>query len=307
MKKPKLLVILGPTASGKSDLAVELAEHFNGEVISADSRQVYSGLNKGTGKITKKEMRGIPHHLLDISNPKKQFTVANFQKEAHEIIEDIHRRHKLPILCGGTGFYIQSVVDNITLPEVPPNTELRKKLERKNIDMLLRELRKLDARRADTIDTQNKRKIIRAIEIARALGNVPEVTKEQKYSALQIGISTDDDKLKEKINNRLHARIKFGMIKEVKTLHEKGLSWKRMRELGLEYKYISLFLENKLTKKEMITNLSTEIWHYAKRQKTWFKKDTRIKWFSLKQRKEIIKVVTLFTEKKDPTLESKVD
>ncbi len=166
----KLIVILGPTASGKSELAVKLAKKFNGEIISADSRQVYKGLNIGTGKITKKEMKGIGHHLLDVASPKRKFTVAQFQKLAFKKIREIQRRGKTPFLVGGTGFYIQSVVDNISIPEVTPNWKLRKALEKKNTEELFSMLKKLDPARAKTIDSKNPRRLTRAIEIASAEG-----------------------------------------------------------------------------------------------------------------------------------------
>ena len=171
--KTKLLIILGPTASGKSDLAVQLAKKYNGEIISADSRQVYKGLNIGTGKITKKEMSGIKHHLLDVTDPKKVFTVSQFKTLVEIAIADISSRGKLPIICGGTGFYIQAVVDNIILPEVPPNKKLREKLNKKTTTELFEILKKLDNERAKNIDAKNPRRLIRAIEIAEKLGKVP--------------------------------------------------------------------------------------------------------------------------------------
>ncbi|NQV88665.1 MAG: tRNA (adenosine(37)-N6)-dimethylallyltransferase MiaA [Parcubacteria group bacterium] len=276
--KPKILVILGPTASGKSDLAVKLAKKFNGEIISADSRQVYKGLDIGTGKITKKEMLGIPHHLLDVANPKKRFTVVEFKRLADKAITDILKRGKLPIICGGTGFYIQAVVDNVVLPDVPPNDKLRVKLEKKTTDELVNILKKLDKKRLSTIDENNRRRLIRAIEIASALGKVPPIKKHSDFDALQIGTKIDDKELRERIHTRLIKRVKQGMITEAKNLHQNRLSWKRMEELGLEYRYLALYLQNKMSKDEMIQKLETEIWHYSRRQMTWFKKDKRIKW-----------------------------
>ncbi|MCX6747919.1 MAG: tRNA (adenosine(37)-N6)-dimethylallyltransferase MiaA, partial [Candidatus Nomurabacteria bacterium] len=181
--KPKVIVILGATSTGKSDLAVLLATTIfkkKAEIISADSRQVYKGLDLGTGKITKKEMRGIPHHLLDVVNPKKTFTVTEFKKLADKKIKQILVRGNVPILCGGTGFYIDTVVNNVVFPEVPPNEELRKKLEQKNKEELFEILEKLDQQRAKDIkdknELNNKVRLIRAIEIATSLGNVPKIT-----------------------------------------------------------------------------------------------------------------------------------
>ncbi len=287
MSKPRVIAIVGPTASGKSDLAVKLAKKFNGEIISADSRQVYKGLDIGAGKITKKEMQGIPHHLLDVANPKKQFTVVDFKKLADKAISDIISRKKLPIICGGTGFYIQAVVDNIILPDVPVNKTLRKLLEHKTAEKIFEILQKTDPKRAKEINKYNKVRLIRAIEIAMVLGKVPPIKSDPQYEVLQIGIKTDQEQLKKKISTRLLARVSNGMITEARKLHTAGLSWKRMEQLGLEYRYLALFLQKKITKKEMIERLTFEILHYAKRQITWFKRDQRIKWFELKESKKI--------------------
>jgi tRNA dimethylallyltransferase len=293
-QKPKIIVVLGPTASGKSDLAVKLAKKFNGEVISADSRQVYKGLDIGTGKVTKKEMKGIPHHMLDIISPEETFTAHDFKEQAEKAIEKIIEKGNLPIVAGGTGFYIQTLVDNFLLPEVPPNKKLRKKLQTKNTQELFLMLAQLDLKRASTIDVDNPHRLIRAIEIATHLGSVPEIVKNPKYETLQIGIEIEEEKLKAKIIKRLHARIKQGMIIEATKLHKQGLSWKRMEELGLEYRYLARHLQGIITQEEMIAQLATEIWHYAKRQKTWFKRDERIKWFKLTQRKSIDRTIQEF-------------
>ncbi|MEK7152094.1 MAG: tRNA (adenosine(37)-N6)-dimethylallyltransferase MiaA, partial [Patescibacteria group bacterium] len=286
-QKPKLLVILGPTASGKSDLAILLAKKFDGEVVSADSRQVYKGLDIGTGKITKREMRGIPHHLLDVAHPRNIFTVTKWQRLAEKAIADIVRRGKLPIVVGGTGFYIQAIVDDINVPEVKPNKALRAQLEQKTAALLFTMLKKLDPRRAQAIDAKNPRRLIRALEIARELGSVPPlgVRRPTRYDVLQIGIATDDKVLKEKIRKRLVTRIKTGMVTEAERVHKEGLSWKRMEELGLEYRSLARYLQEKITKKQMAEELTQAIWQYAKRQRTWFKKDKRIQWFPLQQKK----------------------
>lgn len=277
--QPKILVILGPTASGKSDLAVKLAKKMNGEVISADSRQVYRGMNIGTGKITKKEMSGIPHHLLDVADPKKVFSVDQYQKLAKRAIADILKRDKLPIICGGTGLYIDAVIDDFVLPQVPPNAKLRKNLAKKTVAELFTQLKKLDQKRAQNIDAKNPVRLIRAIEIAMALGQVPPLVKSQKYDCLKIGLNFDSKTLAEKIHLRLIKRLKAGMLAEVKNLHEQGVSWKRMESLGLEYRYLARFLQGKITKTEMIKQLENEIIKYAKRQMTWFKRDKKTKWF----------------------------
>lgn len=287
--KPKLIAVVGQTATGKSGLAIEIAKKFGGEVISADSRQVYKGLDLGTGKVTKKEMDGVPHYLLDVASPKQVFSVSDFKKLAEKKIQEIIKKGKLPIICGGTGFYIHAVVDNISYPEVSPNEKLRKQLEKKSAEELFKILKKLDPRRARGIDQHNKVRLVRAIEIAKKLGAVPVVKKgKENYEVLQIGLKLPDKILKEKINKRLIERIKAGMLREAKNVHKK-ISWKRMEMLGLEYKYEALYLQGKITKKEMIEQLSTEIWRYAKRQETWFKKDSRIAWFNPASKKDLKK------------------
>ena len=201
---PKILAILGPTAVGKSDCAVELALYFNGEVISADSRQVYKGLDIGTGKITEEEMKGVPHYLLDVVSPKEQFTVADWKKDSLKAINTITERGRHPIVCGGTGLYIQSVVDNISFPEVLPNKPLREKLEKKTPDELSRLLSSLDPERAKMIDHNNPRRLIRAIEIATEMGYVPRITAEPLFGTLQIGLTLPREELKERIHLRLY-------------------------------------------------------------------------------------------------------
>jgi tRNA dimethylallyltransferase len=258
-----------------------------GEVISADSRQVYKGLDLGTGKIMKKEMRGIPHYLLDVVNAKNRFSVAEYKKLADKKIKEIIARGKIPIICGGTGFYIDAVVNGIIFPEVPQNEKLRKVLDKKGASELFKMLQKLDKNRAKDIDSKNKVRLIRAIEITRALGKVPKLTEATPpYEFIKIGLYLPADVLKKKINRRLLARIKNGMLKEIQDLHEKGLSWKRMEEMGLEYRYVALYLQKKITKEEMLRKLNSEIYKYAKRQMTWFKRDKKIKWFTPNEIKE---------------------
>lgn len=279
----KIIVILGQTATGKSDFAVQIAKKVGGEIISADSRQVYKGMDLGTGKITKKEMGRVPHHLLDVVNPKKIFSVSDFKKLADKKISEIIARGYVPIICGGTGFYIDAVVSGTILPEVPPNKKLRVTLEKKSAEQLYAILKKLDKTRAKDIDAKNKVRLVRAIEIAKALGSVPKVQTETKYDALKIGLTLPDEILKDRIHTRLLARIKRGMMREMKKLHDRGVSWKRMESLGLEYRYGALYLQGKLTKAEMLEKLNTEIWHFAKRQKTWFKRDKKIVWINPKK------------------------
>ena len=316
-EKIPLLVIVGPTASGKSDLAVRLAKNTAGkvigEIISADSRQVYVGMDIGTGKITHDEMQGVPHHLLDIADPHDRFTTMDWKKCAEAAIADIHSRGKLPIICGGTGFYISTLIDGLGFPDVPADPVEQAQLEAQTPEILFEELKKLDPVRAATIDLKNKRRLARAIVIARALGSVPAITRgsaendsyngsdkennntSPKYDLVMIGVNLPDSELRSRIHARLVSRIDAGMLREVERLHAPktvidpvtgasvqtpGLSYERLEELGLEYRYVALYLQNKTTLSEMTAALSIKIWHYARRQKTWWRKDTRITWLS---------------------------
>ncbi|MFA7315688.1 MAG: tRNA (adenosine(37)-N6)-dimethylallyltransferase MiaA [Candidatus Paceibacterota bacterium] len=289
---PQVIVILGQTATGKSDFAVQIAKEVHGEIISADSRQVYIGMDLGTGKITKKEMRGVPHHLLDIVKPTKVFSANDFKKHAEKKIKEIIKRGNIPIVCGGTGFYIDTILGSATFPEVPPNKILRAELMKKTASELFVLLQKLDPVRAQTIDAKNPVRLIRAIEIAKALGSVPVAqNRGHEYEVLKIGLTLPDQILKEKIYARLLSRIKKGMLREIQKLHDNGVTWKRMSDLGLEYRYGALYLQKKISKDEMITKLNTEIWHYAKRQKTWFKRDKDIMWIDPREIHEKAKVL----------------
>lgn len=284
---PKILVICGPTATGKSSLAIRLAHKFNGEVVSADSRQVYKGMNLGTGKVMRREMEGVSHHMLDIANPKNVLTVEAYKRQAQSAISDILERNKLPIICGGTGFYIQAAVENVELPDAPPNPKLRTQLAKKTPEQLFAMIRAIDPRRAKELDTNNKVRLIRAIEIGKALGSIPKLKSKPLYTPLFIGLDVPGDEIKEKIEKRLKERLKKGMIREVRNLHAKGLSWKRLHQLGLEYRYIADFLQGKISRSQMETELFYAIWHFAKRQRTWFRKDRRIAWYCPDQVKKV--------------------
>lgn len=292
--KPKIIVVVGPTSSGKSDLAVEIAKKLNGEVISVDSRQVYRGLDIGSGKITKKEMKRVPHHLLDVASPKNVFTASDFVKKGTQAIEDILKRGNVPVLAGGTGFYLSALLGEISLPNVEPNEKLRTSLEKLSNEKLLDKLEKLDPERAGNIDTCNTPQIIRAIEIATALGKVPHHKTVSSYETLKIGITVDKKVLEERINTRLIARLKKGMLKEAESLHKDGVSWKRMESLGLEYRYMARHLKGEISKEEMIEALTIKIRQYAKRQRTWFKRDKEIKWVTLPELTKVEKMVKKF-------------
>lgn len=315
----KIIVILGPTASGKSDVAIKLAsaigkpasgwKYKGAEIISADSRQVYRGMDIGTGKVlgTWSMEHGafvsenVPHHLINVADPNEEFNVSHFKKLAEEAIEKILAKKKIPIICGGTGFWIQSVVDDIKLPKVKPDQALRNILRNKPAEKLLAMLKKLDPQRAKTIDVKNKVRLIRAIEVAKALGKVPisspvNSLRSSKYQFLQIGIDVPREVLNKKIQKRLATRFDEGMIEEIEKLHDPpaggGISWQRLESFGLEYRWISRFLQDKISFEDMQQKLYYDIIHYAKRQMTWFKKNKRIFW--LKDYKEIEKSVEEF-------------
>lgn len=290
----KLIAILGPTASGKTSLSIKLAKKFNGEIISADSRQVYKGMDIGTGKVTKKEMEGIPHYLLDIVSPKKIFDVTQFKKLADKAIATIYKKNKIPFIVGGTGFYIQSVVDNILPPSVKPDWKLRKKLEKKSNSKLYKMLQKIDPKRAQSIDKNNPRRLIRALEIViKSKRPVPPLTVQKpNFKALFLGVKKDQKELKNLIRKRLLKRLDLGMAEEIKKLHKSGVSWKRLEEFGLEYRYIAQYLQGKIKYDKMVVLLQKEIEHYAKRQMTWFKRDRRIQW--VKDYRQALKISERF-------------
>ncbi len=300
---PKILVILGPTSTGKSDLAVSLAQTFNGEIISADSRQVYTGLDVATGKITSEEMRDIPHHLLSVVPPEQTFSVAEWKSLAEKEIRNILSRGKLPIIVGGTGFYIQSIVDNVVLPEVLANNELRKKLSHNTAEELFAMLQELDPDRAETIDPKNPIRLIRAIEIAQALGTVPRPQNNPStYEFLQIGLTLPEHELKERIHVRTKKRFAVGMIEEARALHEAGLSYERMRELGLEYRILADVLEGSISENEAAARIERQNYQYSRRQIAWFKRDARIQWFIASSPDLKEKVESLFLSFSDVTL-----
>ena len=306
-----LLIIVGPTSSGKSELAVSLAKRFNGEIISADSRQIYRGMDLGTGKIEGKwcvgkkcgrtfclhyVYKGVVHHCIDYINPRLQYSASLFQQDAKKAIADILARGKLPILCGGTAHWIDAVVYDQIIPNVKPNLKLRTKLEKQSADALFKKLTKFDPVRAKNIDRFNKRRLIRALEIIAATGKpVPQLLTAHyslpTYDTLWIGIKPADEILHSKIKKRLKQRLEQGMINEVRHLHSPpkiggvsrearrgGISWRKLESFGLEYKFVSLYLQKKLTYEQMFEQLFTAIKQYSKRQRTWWKRNKEIKW-----------------------------
>jgi len=271
--KSKIIVILGLTATGKSSLAVKLAKKFGGEIISADSRQVYKGLDIGTGKITEKEMRGVPHYLLDVVNPKQRYSVVKYQKRAMSTIASICKRNKTPIIVGGSGFYVDAITKGIIYPEVSPNVQLREKLSVKPIGYLVKYLSKIDPERAKSIDKHNKIRLIRAIEIVHSIGKVPKIrNKTSKYNFVKIGLRLPQKEHDNKIKSRCKKMLQDGLLTEIEKLKHAGISDDRLHELGFEYNdpnIEKLVLGNK---------------QYSKRQMTWFKRDPDIKWFKIKNK-----------------------
>jgi tRNA dimethylallyltransferase len=308
LKKQKIVVIIGQTSSGKSDLAVEIALKHNGEIISADSRQIYRGLDIGTGKITKEEMRGVQHHLLDIIDPKETFTASDFKDKAEEAILNITTKNKLPIIAGGTGFYIDFLFGNSSSPNIKPNPQLREKLEQKDITELQIRLKQLAPRRYKTIEKENPRRLIRAIEIALAtkknsptttiiniLRQINLVPPALSYDVLWLGIRNDDTELlRKRIDARNKKMLDTGLLDEVQTLLDNNLSQKRFNELGFEYIYAKQFLEGKITKEECLELMNNKTWQYAKRQKTYWKRNREIKWFGVEERDKIEEVIQKF-------------
>jgi tRNA dimethylallyltransferase len=295
----KVLIIVGPTASGKSDLSVRLARKFRGEIISADSRQVYKGLDAGTGKITRREMKGVPHYLLDVASPKRVFSVAEYQKLASKKLTEITKRNKLPIIVGGTGFYIDALINQTILPEVPPNKLLRNRLEKLNIEELFDKLKTRDPRRAKEIDKHNKVRLIRALEIIEALGKVPTIqNKKINKNYIFIGLKPEQKDLEKRIYQRILKRLP-AMTREAEKLRAAGLSFKRLESLGLEYRYLARLLRKQITKQEFVAELYSEIKKYSKRQMTWFKRNKDIKWFKPSEFKRIEKYARMSLETGD--------
>ncbi len=308
MKKSnkKLIAIVGTTASGKTGLAVKLCPDFNGEVISADSRQVYKGMDIGTGKDLKeykfkkwnKNIK-IPYHLIDVVSPKTKFNLSNYQKKAFKAIDNVLGRGKNPFLVGGTGLYVQAVIDNYNLSFIKPNFKLRKELDELEIMDILNKLKKVSKLNKkefkEITKEKNKRRLVRYLEFCLTNKKpLKELFKKQdpKYDVLILGLTFPKEILAGRIKKRLKERLeKEDMLGEVKRLKEGGVSWKRLEGFGLEYKYLSLYLKGEISYNEMFDGLDRAINQFAKRQKTWFKRDKRIVWVKNKTeaKKEIKK------------------
>lgn len=295
----KLLVILGPTSTGKTDMALNLAKKFNGELISADSRQVYKGLDLGTGKLPGKSVKvekgegywiidGVKVWLYDVVSPAKQYTVFNFVKDAEVAIDQIKSHGKLPIIVGGTNFYIRGLLEGIPSLGIPMNEDIRKRFENLSVIELQNQLQKLDMKRwnlMNTSDRQNPRRLIRAIELA--LFGVKKIKKEvKKFDVFKIGLIADKEILYKRSDKRVVSRINKGMIEETIKLNKNGLNLERMKQLGLEYGVLADYLENKIkSKKDLVKIMQLKIHGYIRRQLTWIKKEKNINWFDITNKK----------------------
>lgn len=278
-KLPKLIVVAGTTASGKSDLGVELARIFNGEVVSADSRQVFRGLDLGSGKITPEETRGIPHHLIDVCDPGDFFSMHDFQRLAYAAIDDIIARGKLPILVGGTGLYIASVTEGYVMSDRMPDLAYRDELEKLTTpqlyEMLLEKVPDIE------VDAKNRNRVMRILEKIHD-GDDHRPHNQPRYNCLKLGIAFPRPILKERIDLRLEKRMQAGMVDEVRQLLDGGASVEFMLKLGLEYRYLTQYITGEIaTEEEMCDELSLAIKRFAKRQMTWFRRDQEIRWLDM--------------------------
>ena len=275
-----LFVILGTNASGKSDLGIRLANHLGGEVVSADSRQVYRGLDLGSGKITPAQAGAIRHHLIDVADLSDYYSLAQYQGAAYRAIDSIAVAGKKPLLVGGTGLYISAIVEGYELVDVSPNDTLRAELEGLPLPQLFEQLEKADPDAASRVDQSNRRRLIRAIEIAAAgRADAAAQRRTPRYNCLQLGLTWPREVLEQRIENRLRERLGNGMIDEVAGLRARGVPDTRLDKLGLEYRYITRYLRGELATLDALRlELGIAIRQFAKGQLTWFKRDRRIIW-----------------------------
>ena len=301
-----LLVILGPTATGKTQLAVQLAHKLSGEIISADSRQVYRGMDIGTGKdLSEYNYKGvsIPYHLIDIINPIEEYNVAQFQRDFQRVYSDITKWNKLPILCGGTGFYIKAVLMDFQLPKTEPDKQLRQELDAWKLEDLIKELEAISPGASANTPVDTKRRVIRTIEVVkdREKGDPKKAAGKRKpeNSNLQdttvIGIEYPRGVIRQRITKRLYSRLNYGMIEEVEALLIGGVTHHRLDALGLEYRFISRFLKEDYSKDEMTGLLNTAIHQFAKKQMTFFrnmeKNGVNIHWIPEGDFETVLKVI----------------
>lgn len=284
--KPKVVVIVGPTASGKTAVSIELAKKINGEIISADSMQIYKYMDIGTAKPTLDEMQGIKHYMLDVVMPDETFNVAKYKSMAESAIEEILKKGKVPIIVGGTGLYINTLVDGIEFADVPGDEEYRNELiekgYREGAMSIYKELAKVDSESAKKIDPNNIRRVARALEIYKVTGKTKtqldiESRKEVKYDYRLFGMEWNRETLYNRIDLRVDKMIEAGLIDEVRNVTEK-FKISNTAVQGLGYKEVIEYLNGNISYEEMIEKLKLETRHYAKRQLTWFRRDKRIKW-----------------------------
>lgn len=290
-KKDNLFILVGPTAIGKTSVSIELAKRLNGEIISADSMQIYKYMDIGTAKITAEEMEGIPHYLIDIVYPDEEFTVADYKILAEKHIKEINSRNKLPIVVGGTGLYVNSLIYDLNFTQVPPNEKIRKKLEdlaeEYGNEYIHKMLEKIDKESYERIHVMDRKRIIRALEIFEATG-IPMSEQSSnfrkqidKYNLVMVGLNMDREKLYERINLRVDKMIEAGLIDEVSSLLKMGYSKSLTSMQGIGYKELIRYLEGDISLEESIELIKKGSRNYAKRQLTWFRRDSRIKWFNV--------------------------
>ncbi len=294
----KLVVVAGPTASGKSSVGIALAQEFHGEIVSADSRQVYRDLDLGSAKVTPEERAMIPHHLLDVADPGEIYTVARFQQEAFQAIDAILGRDRQPFLVGGSPHYIQAVVDHLDIPPIPPQPELRARLESCSLEELLAQLEQLDPACMATIDRRNTRRVIRALEVCLITGQ-PFSTQRRVsapfYNCLLLAINWPRPELYARIDRRVDERMQQGMVEEVRRLLLQGLGHERLEAFGLEYRFISRLLRGEFASEaEMVERLKFAIHDFTRRQLTWFRKDQRLVWIDGHELNSAVDVVRRF-------------
>lgn len=283
--KEKLIVIVGPTAVGKTALSLELAKQFNGEIINGDAFQVYRGLDVGTAKITQNEMEGIPHHLIDIREPDEPYNVVDFKDDVCKCIQEITSRKKLPILVGGTGLYVQSVLYDYQFPETIEDAKLRDKLNSIDHNELHRQLSELDPEAGKNIHANNKKRVIRALEVCILSGKkyseqIGATEKIARYDAIVIGLEMERNLLYSRINDRVYQMIEKGLECEVRQLVVKGFSEKQSM-LAIGYKEFIPYLNNEVTLEEVINQIQQSSRHFAKRQFTWFRNKMDVNWFDM--------------------------
>lgn len=274
--------IVGPTALGKSSVGVLVARQIDGEIISADSRQVYKELTIGSGKITPWEMGGVPHHMLDVVGLNAHYSVSTYVEQTRAKISEIQARGKTPIIVGGSGLYVDATIQNMQFPDVEPNHVLREELSKKSVEELFARLSEIDPERAQTIDSKNPHRLIRAIEIAEVLGQVPEQTHKDAsylYDTRQFGLTASAEFLRAQIEKRLDDRLQNGLIDEIKNILKSGVAPDYLESFGLEYRYVTQYVRGALSYDDMREQLITKICQYAKRQMTWFKRNKNITWF----------------------------